>query len=139
MNAGDGKGAEPILKRAFEYAELLKAQYPERSETWLLLAVANRAMAQFRSGKEKVKAGWAIEAYCHESIRLDPDFTITYVALAKFYREVAGLSWLLRTVARALYGRLPSGTYEQSEAMARKAIGQSCRSRTTSWVRRSSV
>lgn len=120
--ARDLEAAEPVIARGMELAQALKADYPERAETWLLLAIANGSAAQFRSGREKVRAGWDIESYCKEAIRLDPSFSLPYIALGKFYGEIAGLNWFIRQIAQALYGRIPKGSYEQSLEMLDRAI-----------------
>lgn len=120
--ARDLEAAEPVITRGMELAQALKADYPDRAETWLLLAIANGSAAQFRSGREKVRAGWDIEAYCKEAIRLDPSFPLPYIALGKFYGEIAGLNWFIRQIAQALYGRIPKGSYEQSLEMLDRAI-----------------
>ena len=118
----DQEAAEPLIARGMELAQTLKAAYPERAESWLLLAMANGSAAQFRSGREKVRAGWDIEAFCQEAIRLDPSFSLPYIALGKFYGEIAGLNWFIRQIAQALCGRIPKGSYEPSLEMLDRAI-----------------
>lgn len=119
---GDRKEAEVQIDRALDEARILVERYPDRAESWFLLAIAIGNQATFKGGREKVRYGRAVEEYSLRALGLDSTHVPTHVVLGVFYREVAEVSWLQRLVANTLFGGLPRGSYELSEQFLRKAI-----------------
>ncbi|MGQ0794186.1 MAG: tetratricopeptide repeat protein [Deltaproteobacteria bacterium] len=113
---------EQYWQKAAEYAELLKKKFPDRAETYFLLATTYGHLAIFKDGKEKVRFAGDVEKNCKKAIELDPDFIPAYVALAVYYREVAGLNWVLKAFAKTLYGGRLKGTIQDSERLLLEAM-----------------
>lgn len=105
--AGKQKKAEEILEKSLEYAERLKKSYPDRAETYLLLAVSTGNLARFKSGKDKIRIGGAVEGYCLKAIEINPKLGRPYSILATYYWEISKLSWILKAFARSFLGKLP--------------------------------
>lgn len=119
---GREEDGERELEIALAYALELTERHPDRAESWFLLAAGYGNMALFKGGREKVRIGRAVEEYCLKAIALDPDFAPPYAVLGIFYREIAELNWVQRTLARTLFGGLPDGSYERSEELLRRAV-----------------
>jgi len=119
---GDRRGGEAAIDRALATAEELRVRFPDRAETWFLLAIALGNRATFEGGKGKVRIGRAVEEHCLRAIELDPGYAPPYIVLGVFYREVAEVSWIQRLVANTLFGGLPAGSYERSAELLRQAV-----------------
>lgn len=120
--AGKDAEGEAVFSRAVDYAEELTERFPNRAESWFLLAAGYGNISLYKGGREKVRLGRGVEEHCLQSIRVDPAFSACYAVLGIFYREVAELNWVERTVANTLLGGIPRGSYELSEQMLRKAV-----------------
>lgn len=121
-HGASGDEAESFYGKATEYAEALRERFPERAESHFWLAAGYGNLALFKGGRDKVRLARDVEASAKKAIALDPGYAPAYVALGIYYRELAELSWVLRTFAKLLYGGLPKGTREDSEEVLRKAV-----------------
>ncbi len=88
--------------------------------TWLAAALGNTAM--YEGAKTKVQLCNQIKAELTRAIALNPNDDIAYSILGSFYREIAHISWVEKQLALAFLGRIPDGTYEDSEKALAKAI-----------------
>lgn len=104
--------------RTAEYATKLAqdvvADYPGSAEAWLYYAAASGNMALFAGSREKVRLGHSVEAYCFRALELDPDFALPHIVLGVYYREIAELGPILRSLARLLYGSLPQNSHDKA-------------------------
>lgn len=88
--------------------------------TWLAAALGNTAM--YEGSKTKVKLCNQIKAEVTRAISLNPKDDIAYSILGSFYREVAHISWIEKQLAMTFIGKIPDGTYTDSEKALGKAI-----------------
>ena len=84
--------------------------------------MSNGNIALFKGGKEKIKYANLVEQNAKKSISLNPNAYLPYIILGIYYREIAGLSWWERAFANTFWGNVPSGSYEESEKMLKKAL-----------------
>lgn len=105
--AGDLSDARSHFESAVRHARALNAQYPERAETYVLLAATTGNLAMFAGGREKVLLGRQVAQYSRQAIAMDSTQAYAYVALGLYHREVARLNGLERLLARLLFGALP--------------------------------
>jgi tetratricopeptide (TPR) repeat protein len=118
---GDDEAAEAQFITSVAYADRLERLFPEQAETYFYLTVTNGNLALFRGGREKVRIGRKVEVYCLKGIALDSTYAKNFVALGIFRREVAKLSWFERLAARALFGGIPQGSFEEAEQLLSRA------------------
>lgn len=118
----DKKKSEPYFEKAIEYSKELKKLAPEDPQTWFLSAITSGNLGLHRGGKQKVTLSRHVAQDAQKAIEIDPDYAPAYVTLGVYYREVATLNPVLRTIAKKLLGGLPSGTLADSEQMLRKGI-----------------
>jgi tetratricopeptide (TPR) repeat protein len=114
--------AEYYINKALEFAEIFKNKYPDSCAVYTYFAMSNGNIALFKGGKEKIKYAHIVEQNAKKSISLNPNVYLPYIILGIYYREIAGLSWIERTFANVFLGSVPSGSYEESEKMLKKAL-----------------
>jgi len=114
--------AKIVVDESVRLVDMMLRLYPDRVETQYQLAAAYGNYALFKGGKTKLKVGRRIEGYCLKAIELDPDYAPPYMVLGIFYRKIAELSWIERTLAKTLLGGLPQGGREKSESYLVQAI-----------------
>jgi tetratricopeptide (TPR) repeat protein len=114
--------AEYYINKALETADKFKNKFPDSSAAYSYLAMSNGNIALFRGGKEKIKYAKLVEDNAKKSISMNPNAYLPYIILGIYYREIAGLSWLERAFANTFLGGVPSGSYEESVSMLKKAL-----------------
>ena len=114
--------AEYYINKALEIADKFKTKFPDSAWAYCYLAMSNGNIALFRGGKDKIKYARLVEENAKKSISINPNAYLPYIILGIYYREIAGLSWLERAFANSFWGSVPTGTYEESEKMLKKAL-----------------
>ncbi|MGH7888916.1 MAG: tetratricopeptide repeat protein, partial [Thermodesulfobacteriota bacterium] len=116
------KKVEENFRDAAKYAELLQKEFPDRADSYFLLAATYGHLALFQGGKKKVKLARDVEKNSKKAIELDTRYIPAYIVLGVYYREVANLNWALKVFAKTLFGGLPNGTDEDSVKTLQKAV-----------------
>jgi tetratricopeptide (TPR) repeat protein len=114
--------AEYYINKALEFADKFRNKFPDSSAAYSYFAMSNGNIALFKGGKEKIKYAKLVELNAKKSISLNPNSYLPYIILGIYFREIAGLSWWERAFANTFLGSVPSGTYEESEKMLKKAL-----------------
>jgi tetratricopeptide (TPR) repeat protein len=114
--------SEQYYEQAVQQAEKLQQMFPNRAESYYLLAVSYGNLALLRGSKEKVKLSGSVEKDIQKALAMNPDYADAYVVLGIYYKEVASLSGFLKTFARLFFGELPEGTFEDALKAFNKAI-----------------
>lgn len=94
---------------------------PSDSKGHAYLAVAVGKLALFEGGRRKVELSKEVKAEAEKALQLNPDEDIALHVLAIWNREMVELGWLMRSVARLLYGKLPPASLEAALADLRRA------------------
>jgi tetratricopeptide (TPR) repeat protein len=115
-------GAEYYIDKALELADKFKNKFPDSSAAYTYFAMSNGNIALFKGGKEKIKYAKLVEDNAKKSISMNPNAYLPYIILGIYYREIAGLSWIERAFANTFLGGVPSGTYNESALMLKKAL-----------------
>ncbi|HKJ69817.1 MAG TPA: tetratricopeptide repeat protein [bacterium] len=89
------------------------------AHVWVAIAVGKVALE--RGGKEKVELSREVKEEAEQAIRLDPEHDIAYHVLGRWHYEVATLSWVLKAVAKVVYGGLPEASIDESIRLLRQA------------------
>lgn len=114
--------SEVFYRRALASAETLVARFPDRAESWFLLALCHGSLVPFKSVREKLEIGRDVEANLNRALALDSTHAMSYVLLGIYYRSASQLSWMERTLVNTLLGKHIIGTLEDSERALRTAI-----------------
>lgn len=118
----DSKESEKYYIAGSEAAQAMIKRFPDRAESYYYLALANGKLAGLRGGKEKVKLSRSIEVNASKAAKINPDLYRPHLLLGVYYREIANLSWFLKTFAKAFFGGLPDGTNEDAERELKKSL-----------------
>ncbi|MBN2105250.1 tetratricopeptide repeat protein [bacterium] len=86
------------------------------------LAIALGRLALFRGGKEKINLSKRIKAEADLAIALNPENDYAYHVVALWHRNLANLSWILKSFAKILYGGVPPGSNAEAVVALKKAI-----------------
>jgi tetratricopeptide (TPR) repeat protein len=114
--------SEIFYRRALATAETLVSRFPDRAESWFLLALCHGSLVPFKGIREKLNIGRDVEANLRRSLSLDSTYAMSYVLLGIYNRSAAQLSWMERTLVNTLLGKHIIGTFEDSERALRTAI-----------------
>jgi FimV-like protein len=95
---------------------------PDGWEGHTYLAIALGRLALFRGGKEKINMSKQVKAEADKGIELNPENDIAYHVVGLWHRNLANLSWVLKSFAKLLYGGVPPGSNEEAVANLKKAI-----------------
>lgn len=114
--------AEESYEASIKYASELELLFPDSAHTHYLLAYSKLNIALLKGGREKVRASSAIERHCLKGLDIDHTDAELNVLYGVFIREMAGLSWMERTLAQALVGDLPEGDKEEALGYIEQAI-----------------
>jgi tetratricopeptide (TPR) repeat protein len=114
--------ADPYIVKAVYYSELLQEKFPDSAASYAYLSMAYGTQAQVLGNRERIKMAKKVEENSLKAIEISPDFYLPYVILGIYYREIAKLSWIERTFANAFFGKVPEGSFEDSEKMLKRAL-----------------
>lgn len=114
QDEGRDGDAESWYNRAMESSRQLVEAHPGRSMSHYYRALAVGRRALFAGGKEKVELSREIEREAKIALELDDENGSAHGLIGRYYREMAHLSWVMRTLAETLFGDLPEGGDELS-------------------------
>jgi tetratricopeptide (TPR) repeat protein len=114
--------SESHYRTSIAYAERLRQHYPNRADTYFWLALCHGSLTPFKSLGEKLELSNDVRANAERAIAIDSSFTMAYVILGIYYRGVAHLSWVERTIVNGILGKNLEGTLDDSERMFKKAL-----------------
>ena len=114
--------SEIMIKKAIEFSEKLKNNYPDSAASYAYLAMSYGNQALYEGGKGKIKLAHRIEDNAKKSLRMNPNQYLSYVILGIYYRQIADLNWFERMFANTFFGDVPEGTFNQSVEMFKKAL-----------------
>ena len=110
------KAEEDIQKANYYSAEKIARKAivvcPDNDMAHLELAVAVGRVALMEGGKKKVELSREVKSEALKALELNPNNDIAHHVLARWNREVANLSGMLKMFAKMLYGGLPEASNE---------------------------
>lgn len=95
---------------------------PDNAKAHLELSIAVGRVALMEGGKKKVRLSKEVKQEALKALELDPNDDLAHHVLARWNREVANLSGLLKAFAKILYGGLPPASNEEAIKHFKKAI-----------------
>ena len=107
---------------SLDYAKRAATLGPTDSEAQLSPAISYGKMMPILSSKEQIDATPKIKAAADKAIALDPRNDLAWHILGRWNRILADMSGLKRSLAGAIYGKLPTGTNEEAARCLEKAI-----------------
>ena len=100
--------------------------YPDSANGHFFLAVALGRVALYEGGKRKIQISKAVKAGAERTLQADSKHDGAMHMLGRWNYELADLNFVERTVAKIVFGGLPTGaSYEQSARYFEQAINLS--------------
>ncbi|HZW40242.1 MAG TPA: hypothetical protein VFF33_13165 [Ignavibacteriaceae bacterium] len=114
--------AEKYFNKAVETAEIFYKKYPDRAEANIYMAASYGNLGLFKGSKEKIKISNKVKQFTEKAMKINPNYYLPYTVLGKYNYEIAKLSWFEKTFANTFLGKVPEGSFEESERLLKKAI-----------------
>ena len=111
-----------LFDRAVEYGREAVKAAPGSSDAHALLAVALGRKALFSSPKEGVRISREVKAEADRAVALDKDKFLPYLVLGIWNREISGLGFFEKALAKILYGGVPDASLEASAKSLERAV-----------------
>ncbi len=118
----DKKEQEPMYEEAVAFARRAISAHTSDAQGHFQLGQALGRLALHRGGKKKVDMSKETKEGFEKSLSIDPSHPGALHGLARWHREVANLSWALKTVAKIIFGGLPPATNEESVSLFLRAL-----------------
>jgi len=109
-----GKDGKVELLEALEFARQSVLLDNENSKCHLWYAILLGDTCKYGDTKEKLLKGNMIEQHVKICLELDPSNSTALHLLGRYCFEVAGIKWWEAKIAAALFGTVPSSTYEEA-------------------------
>lgn len=101
-----------------------KAVAANPEDTWghfyVSASMGKRLLLQGK--KEQIAGSKTVKAEIDKAIELDPNNDLAWHALGRWQRRMAEIGGAKRVFGSILYGSIPKGSFEESEAALRKAV-----------------
>ncbi|MGB7570113.1 MAG: hypothetical protein WBM07_19775, partial [Chitinivibrionales bacterium] len=115
-------GSQTLYREAMKFTDTLQFHYPDSSQSYFLRSVAAANLFDFKKGKQKLELAGIVRKNAEQSIKLSPSFAPAYIVLGSYYRRVATAGPFQKMLARILYGRVPTGTLQDSKRTLLEAL-----------------
>ena len=117
-----GKGEKlRLAKLGYDTALKAKKLDPNDPEGRLTVAVAAARLGFYSDAKTKLELSKVVKQEASEAIRLKPGYALGWHMLGRWNYEISSLNPLLKTVAEAIYGKMPAASYEEAVRCLGKA------------------
>ncbi len=117
-NMGDAESDKNIKKsyymKALYYANMAISEDSLGYEGFLWKAASLGDIALFKGGKQKIKYAFEIKRNVLTAISLNKNCALCFFILGEYNREAATLNPILKSFAKALFGKIPEGTLDSS-------------------------
>jgi tetratricopeptide (TPR) repeat protein len=108
--------------KGLDYAQRAVGADPRNAMARLALAVCYGRVAPYCDAKTRIGYSRLVREETEKSIAIDPSNDYAYHLLGAWNYELAGLSPLLRAVAKLIYGEIPAASYDKSVEYFLKAL-----------------
>lgn len=103
-------------------AERAVAADPNSARARLSVGICLAKNFPYVDNQTKVSYSRRLKEETERAIALDPKLDLAYHMLARWHFEVAEMNFILRGIARLVYGGIPKGTLEEARANFEKAL-----------------
>ena len=117
-----GKAEKLRLARlGYDTALEAKGLDPNNPEGRATVAIAAARLGFYSDAKTKLELSKVVKQEASEAVRLKPGYALGWHMLGRWHYEISSLNPLLKTVAEAIYGKMPSASYEEAVRCLAKA------------------
>lgn len=114
-----GEESNETVQRQYYYAAekwALRAleQCPDEPNAHFFVAVSSGLLALYEGGKSKISRSVTVKEQAEQTLALDPNHHGAYHVLGRWHRELANVGWVLKALAKLLYGGVPPGASNEA-------------------------
>ena len=119
----DPAKAKALYERGVAAARKAVAVNAESADAHFILAACIGRLALFEGGRTKIELSREVRQEAERAIEVDPKHDGAYYVLGRWHYSVATLSWILKALAKVIYGGVPPGaTVEKAAELFATAI-----------------
>jgi regulator of sirC expression with transglutaminase-like and TPR domain len=108
--------------KALEYAQRSVALEPRNPKALLAVAVAYGRLAKQADNRTKLTYSKLVKESAERSLAIAPDDDTTHYVLGAWNLEIASLGTMARTMARVVYGSVPTASLADAEQHLKRAV-----------------
>jgi len=86
----------------------------KNSDAHLAVAISLGKKTEFMTNREKIETSREIRKHAERALALNPKCDYAHHMLGRWHQELAGIGGATRALARVIYGRVPSASYDDS-------------------------
>eukprot|EP00040_Diaphanoeca_grandis_P027812 m.159162 g.159162 ORF g.159162 m.159162 type:complete len:387 (-) comp31123_c0_seq1:361-1521(-) len=116
----DAENNQRLLETGCEYATKALEHDETCGDAHKWLAIGKGSLGDFMTTKEKIKMGHIYKNEVMLAIKYKPSDPVLYNLLGRWHYNIAGLSWLERNAAKALFGNMPDGSFKEALELLEK-------------------
>jgi tetratricopeptide (TPR) repeat protein len=110
-----------LARLGYDTALEAKSLDPNNPEGRATVAIAAARLGFYSDAKTKLELSKVVKQEASEAVRLKPGYALGWHMLGRWHYEICSLNPILRTVAEAIYGKMPSASYEEAVRCLGKA------------------
>ncbi len=111
---GDAKARRASAEAALAFSRRALQIDPNQSDSHLAVAISLGKMTEFLGNRDKIETSREIKKHAERALALNPRSDYAHHMLGRWHQELAGIGGATRALARVIYGRLPSASYEEA-------------------------
>jgi len=122
LDAPSRKEQLRLAQLGYETALRAKKLAPRNAEVRVTVAIAAGRLAFYSEPRRRLELSRVVQSEASEAVKLNPRFALGWHVLGRWNYEIANLNPVLRVLAEAIYGKIPSGTNEAAIENLRRAV-----------------
>lgn len=111
-----------LAQKSLAAAEAAVHAAPKDGSAHLVLAISCGRLAALESPRRQIEMSRRIREEAETAVRLNPRLEEGWHVLGRWHYELASLNPVLKSLAQAIYGRLPDASHEQAVLSFQKAV-----------------
>jgi tetratricopeptide (TPR) repeat protein len=109
-------------EKALDYAKRALALDHRSATAHLSVAICSGRLAPLLDNKTKLAYSKLVKEHAEKALELNPDNDLTHHVLGAWHYEIAQLGAVTRTLAKLIYGAVPSASLEKAADHLEKAV-----------------
>ena len=122
LDAPSKKEKLRLAQLGYDTALQAKKLVPNDPEVRVTVAIAAGRLAFYSEPRRRLELSSVVKSESAKSVQLDPGFALGWHVLGRWNYEIANLNPVLRLVAEAVYGKMPSASNEEAIRCMVKAV-----------------
>lgn len=115
-------GQKAAGEKALDYAQRSVAADPRDADAHVALAICYGRIVRFQETKVQIQYSRLIKQSAETGLQRNPKHELGWYVLGAWHYGMAGLNPVKRTLARVVYGTLPSASYAEAAACFQRSM-----------------